>query len=33
LAPADDRVAAVASVGALILIAIQFWREVIVPFR
>jgi len=33
LAPADDRVAAVASVAALILIAVQFWREVITPFR
>ena len=33
LAPADDRVAAVASVGAVILIAVQFWREVISPFR
>ena len=32
-APADDRVAAVASVAALILIAGQFWREVITPFR
>ena len=32
-APADDRVAAVASVAALILIAVQFWREVITPFR
>jgi len=29
----DDRVAAVASVAALILIAVQFWREVITPFR
>lgn len=33
LAPADERVAAVASVAALILIAVQFWREVITPFR
>jgi alkylation response protein AidB-like acyl-CoA dehydrogenase len=32
-APADDRVAAVASVAALILITVQFWREVIIPFR
>ena len=32
-APADDRVAAVASVTAIILIAVQFWREVITPFR
>ena len=32
-APADDRVAAVASVAALILITVQFWREVITPFR
>ena len=32
-APADDRVAAVASVAALIFIAGQFWREVITPFR
>ena len=32
-APANDRVAAVASVAALILIAGQFWREVITPFR
>ena len=29
----DDRVAAVASLAALILIAVQFWREVITPFR
>jgi hypothetical protein len=29
----DDRVAAVASIAALILIAVQFWREVITPFR
>jgi hypothetical protein len=32
-APADDGVAAVASVAALILITVQFWREVITPFR
>jgi len=32
-APADEGVAAVASVAALILIAVQFWREVITPFR
>ncbi len=29
----DERVAAVASAAALILVAIQFWREVITPFR
>ena len=32
-APADEAVVAVASVAALILIAVQFWREVITPFR
>jgi len=32
-APADEGVVAVASVAALILIAVQFWREVIAPFR
>jgi len=32
-APADEAVVAVGSVAALILIAVQFWREVITPFR
>ena len=33
LAPANERVVIVASIAALILIVVQFWREVITPFR